>query len=1074
MILSKLARKALLAVLGGSLALTTASAAPVTYAAGELFLGFRAGGGTGATKDYLVNIGAASQFTTATAATPVVTGGAIATDLANATTLFGSGWNNRADVFWSISGTTGFSAGANGDPAKTLYATAPRLLPGTQTLPWSRESDSSQGVTNTKMRGMSEAFAGKESTANSPKAIIQTATSANSYASYQPGGTLANAGPAPGISFNAFNPSVENTFDPDRGGAAGSVLDFYRMTPGTGNGEYLGFFVIDSSASVTFYPKTTPTFSFENISFEVSEDVAGGTLTANVLRSGDTSGTVTVNVSTVAGTATSPLDFDAVSNQTLTFGPGVTTLPVTLNIKPRANFQGDRTFTLSLTLPSTGATIVGSTSASVKILETAPPSNGVITFSSATYNFSPLNGQGNPNTLTVTLNRSNATSTAVAVDVSVTGGSLAAGTDYTFTSPTTVTFGADETTKDVNIQLNTIDGSTPKTIVLGLSNATNGAVIGSTASATITVASTGSLRFSPSAYQVGEPQAGTATVTVTVQRTGGGSGAASVEVARTSGSATVTDDFTLPATPVVLNWTAGDTAAKTFDITVKSDAVAEVNGETIVLALQSATGATIGSPGTATVTILDFDVTAPTLTINSPAPNAKLAGTSVAVAGTATDNQGVGRVEVRVDGSAPVVLTPLAATTSFNWNTTLTPEPGIHFLQVTAFDVQGNATATIARSFTYSLLRAALAGSYNGLVEAVAGLANPSELNGIIAVTVTPTGTFTGKLTMSGVTLPVMGTFGVNGAAAFSPNGAATVAIIKKGKPDSTLLGYLALTIDTAGGEKITGTLKTGADAGAATLATITDAALSDPAEPKQKYTALFLADAAPNNGLPATAYPQGDGHATMAIENKGAVSIKGKLADGSVINYRTVISKSNHAPVFIPLYSKKGYIIGNVIFDTAPVQTDASAPNMRWFKPAGLPAQKNYPNGWPRGITVDFVASKFAPPASGATVLGANSGAALEIDLTDGGLAATVNVDATITAPATIAITGANPQTVKVSLISATGALSGSFIHPGNTKSASFSGVVLQKSKSAGGFFLYTPATGQPAVSGAVSIVLD
>src|SRR3954464_3421427 len=123
--------RALLAMLAAVVGASGATAA--TYQPGDVFLGFRASGGTGATKDYLVNLGAASQFTNATAVTPVNTGN-IATDLASAG-LFRGQWATRNDLFWGVSGTAGL-AGANGDPAKTTYATRARVSRTVQSTPW--------------------------------------------------------------------------------------------------------------------------------------------------------------------------------------------------------------------------------------------------------------------------------------------------------------------------------------------------------------------------------------------------------------------------------------------------------------------------------------------------------------------------------------------------------------------------------------------------------------------------------------------------------------------------------------------------------------------------------------------------------------------------------------------------------------------------------------------------------------------------------------------------------------------------------------------------------------------------
>jgi len=115
-------------------------------------------------------------------------------------------------------------------------------------------------------------------------------------------------------------------------------------------------------------------------------------------------------------------------------------------------------------------------------------------------------------------------------------------------------------------------------------------------------ASPGSLRFGASGTTVNE-NGGQATITVT--RTGGSSGAVSVNYATSNGSATAGSDYT--ARSGMLSWSAGETAAKTFTVPVTDDAAVEPN-ETVTLTLSSPTGgASLGIPSTATLTLVDND-----------------------------------------------------------------------------------------------------------------------------------------------------------------------------------------------------------------------------------------------------------------------------------------------------------------------------------------------------------------------------------------------------------------------------------------------------------------------------------
>jgi subtilisin family serine protease/subtilisin-like proprotein convertase family protein len=110
-------------------------------------------------------------------------------------------------------------------------------------------------------------------------------------------------------------------------------------------------------------------------------------------------------------------------------------------------------------------------------------------------------------------------------------------------------------------------------------------------------ASPGSLQFKSAAYSVAEDGG---SVRIYVSRTAGSSGTASVNYATANGSATAGSDYT--AQSATLNWSDGDSADKHFDVPIINDSTPE-DGEDFTAALSGATGASIGSPSTTTVTI---------------------------------------------------------------------------------------------------------------------------------------------------------------------------------------------------------------------------------------------------------------------------------------------------------------------------------------------------------------------------------------------------------------------------------------------------------------------------------------
>ncbi|MEI6736975.1 MAG: Calx-beta domain-containing protein, partial [Pseudomonadota bacterium] len=104
----------------------------------------------------------------------------------------------------------------------------------------------------------------------------------------------------------------------------------------------------------------------------------------------------------------------------------------------------------------------------------------------------------------------------------------------------------------------------------------------------------GLISFQPTNYTVAE---GAGSVTLTVQRIGSISSAATVNYATQGGTATSGADFT--ATSGVLSWPAGDGSSRIITVPIIDDAIAEA-AETFTVVLSNATGGTIGS-GTATV-----------------------------------------------------------------------------------------------------------------------------------------------------------------------------------------------------------------------------------------------------------------------------------------------------------------------------------------------------------------------------------------------------------------------------------------------------------------------------------------
>lgn len=151
----------------------------------------------------------------------------------------------------------------------------------------------------------------------------------------------------------------------------------------------------------------------------------------------------------------------------------------------------------------------------------------------------------------------------------------------------------------------------PEDLVLALQPAAGIHIAEAGAAATVTLTevapNSGKLQFASAAFSVAENVA-SGVAAISVVRTGGFEGAVSVQVSATGGTAGAAD-FSAP--PVTLAWAHGETAAKTFNVTIANDSSPE-SSETVTLTLTSpSVPGTLGSPASATLTITDDDSPSP-------------------------------------------------------------------------------------------------------------------------------------------------------------------------------------------------------------------------------------------------------------------------------------------------------------------------------------------------------------------------------------------------------------------------------------------------------------------------------
>jgi len=159
-----------------------------------------------------------------------------------------------------------------------------------------------------------------------------------------------------------------------------------------------------------------------------------------VTRSGTATIGCSVNYATANGTATQPSDYTAKSG-TLTFSPGVTTQNVFVNTTEDAIVESTETFSMSLSAPTSGATLGTPSTAAATINDddVSGPCSG-ITFAAG--DASAVEG----GSLTFSVTKSGTTSNSCSVNYATADDSADSAGDY-FATSGTLTFTSAETTK---------------------------------------------------------------------------------------------------------------------------------------------------------------------------------------------------------------------------------------------------------------------------------------------------------------------------------------------------------------------------------------------------------------------------------------------------------------------------------------------------------------------------------------------------------------------------------------------------------------------------------------------------
>jgi ribosomal protein L35AE/L33A len=393
-----------------------------------------------------------------------------------------------------------------------------------------------------------------------------------------------------------------------------------------------------ATLSITDDDSAPGTLALSSAAYTVAEN--GGSVVVTITRSGGSNGAASVDYATANGSATAGNDYTAKSGTLTWASRDAASKTITIAIANDTLAESNETLQLRLSA-ATGASLGSPATATITINDDDTVSSaGSLAFSSSSWTAAESAGVA-----TITVKRSGGSAGAVTVAYASSNGTATAGSDYTAASGTLSWANGDAANKTFTVPI-TDDAlaESNETVNFTLSAPTAGATLGTTKTSLLTIndndGAPGTIGLASATYTVLE-SAGS--VIVTVSRTGGSTGSASVDYATANGGATAGNDYT--AKSGTLTWANGDAADKSITIAIANDTLAESN-ETLQLRLSAATGAALGAQAIATITITDDDTvsSAGTLAFSSSS-------------WTAAENGGVATITVKRTGGSVGAVT---------------------------------------------------------------------------------------------------------------------------------------------------------------------------------------------------------------------------------------------------------------------------------------------------------------------------------------------------------------------------------------------------------------------------------
>ncbi len=352
------------------------------------------------------------------------------------------------------------------------------------------------------------------------------------------------------------------------------------------------------------------------VEYSVAENAGPAKVTVVVDRANHPDEIITVNYQTQTNTATSADFGKAAPASPLVFAGGETEKTITIPIVDDNLIEGAENFLVTLTSASAvtqngmpaSASVGTNNTATITIADDDSPA-ATIGFSQDTFNADE--GAGGA-LLTVT--RSGGLGVAATINYSTSDGTARAGVNYVATSDS-ITFRPGESSKTIRIPL--IDDPTPDptlTFTVTLTAANGTGFVGGRAQATINIIDNDAttFRFNPATYVVDEGS-GSATLTVEALRVGDTNTTISVDFVTGNQTATAGANFVRTSGRLTFG---PSVSSRTISVPIIDNGSTDGN-TTFVVTLSNPLGDStsqnpdprLGSPATATVTIIDNDAT---------------------------------------------------------------------------------------------------------------------------------------------------------------------------------------------------------------------------------------------------------------------------------------------------------------------------------------------------------------------------------------------------------------------------------------------------------------------------------